>query len=244
MRITLQGGFVVDIPVHEMQRPLRGLDRDGQPVLDEDHTELQIYGREASGFAPVLGKAFLSQVTHSCLVLALDHLSDAHHTRQVYLFVDEQCGIFKLAPQAPEVTTPVPVSSAACTSALSPSDKGLIAVGSVLGALIVALAAYAVFRRFRPAGTVQTEENTPSPNTPGTGPSVTSPIEVHSRESSISLHAGALNQPGERESVSIHGFPARASTGPVSTTSAGVPPAGRSSPISSGILFTGTGISG
>jgi hypothetical protein len=244
MRITLKGGLVVDIPVHEMQRPLRGLNSDGKPVLDPELTELQIYGREAPVFAPVLGKAFLSQVSHFLMDMSRDTCLMSMG-KQVYLFVDEESGTFKLAPQAPEVTTPVPVSSASCTTALSPSDKGLIAVGSVLGASIIGLIVYALYRRFWPrttAGTVQQEETPPSPP-PDDG---SQRIQLPSSESSISLHSlheGERTLPGGGGSISIHGLPDGVSSGPVSMTSAGFPPAGSSSPRSGGTFFTRTGIS-
>ncbi|KAL2136888.1 hypothetical protein VTI74DRAFT_614 [Chaetomium olivicolor] len=144
MRLTLKDGFTVDIPVHEMQRPLRGLDSNGQVVVDNDYTEIQIYGKEAPGLAPVLGKTFLSQV---------------------YLYVDYDAGIFRLAPQALEVTTPVPVSSASCATILSPSDKGLIGVGSVVGALLLCLLAYATYR-FRRSKATSKESLGPA-NEPG-----------------------------------------------------------------------------
>jgi hypothetical protein len=67
MRITLDGGLTVDIPTHELQRYLRGLDPDGNTVLNTGYTELQVYGEPAPQDASVLGKAFLSQVSAGCL---------------------------------------------------------------------------------------------------------------------------------------------------------------------------------
>lgn len=63
MRLTIENDLTVDIPFYELDMPLRGLDGQGNPVLDPDYRELQIYGSAASGDAPVLGKAFLSQVS-------------------------------------------------------------------------------------------------------------------------------------------------------------------------------------
>lgn len=70
------------------------------------------------------------------------------------LFVDydHKPAIFRLTPQPVEEveeTTSFIVSSAACpaTSGLSPTEKGLIGVGSVLGALVLALVVY-LLRRF------------------------------------------------------------------------------------------------
>lgn len=63
MRITINNEMTVDIPIHELWRPLRGLDSGGNLVLDGRFNELQIFGSEAAGNAAVLGKAFLSQVS-------------------------------------------------------------------------------------------------------------------------------------------------------------------------------------
>ena len=65
MRITIDKDLTVDIPLHELWRPLRGLDADGKMILHDRFNELQIYGADASQslYAPVLGKAFLSQVS-------------------------------------------------------------------------------------------------------------------------------------------------------------------------------------
>jgi len=58
---------------------------------------------------------------------------------------------FHLAAQNPEATTPLPEATDDCSSepasaTLTPETKGLIAVGAVLGALIFALVAWAVYR--------------------------------------------------------------------------------------------------
>ncbi|KAK4119131.1 hypothetical protein N657DRAFT_650550 [Parathielavia appendiculata] len=238
MRIILKGGFTVDIPVHEMQRPLRGLDQEGMPVLDQDFTELQVYGREAPGFAPVLGKAFLSQV---------------------YLFVDEESGIFRLAPQALEVASPVPVSSLTCTPGLSLSDKGLIVVGSVLGFLIVCLVAHALYRlyrRFRPVadtGEEAAEPSVPAPTPPGVqnpvmsgmGPEEnsqhtpsrpTSPRRSSNLSSTVDdpVWRPAANHMREMRGERFAGLP--------SFPSEGLPPAGGSSPGSRETRVVGVSI--
>lgn len=60
--------------------------------------------------------------------------------------MDYETGKFRLYPQLFDVTTPIPVSSGPCSSSLTATDKGLIAVGTVLGVLIVALIAFAFYR--------------------------------------------------------------------------------------------------
>lgn len=67
LRITitdLSGGQpqTVEIPFHELQRPLRGLDSKGVVVSDNNYTEIQIYKDGTANNAAVLGRAFLSQV--------------------------------------------------------------------------------------------------------------------------------------------------------------------------------------
>jgi hypothetical protein len=62
MRLTLEDKLTVDIPFYELLRPLRGLDENGSLVLHPEYNELQVFREEAPGDAPVLGKAFLSQV--------------------------------------------------------------------------------------------------------------------------------------------------------------------------------------
>jgi hypothetical protein len=62
MTLLINGSMIVDIPLYELWRPLRGLGTDGEYELDTNYTELQIYATEGDGNAAVLGKAFLSQV--------------------------------------------------------------------------------------------------------------------------------------------------------------------------------------
>ncbi|KAK0654968.1 hypothetical protein B0T16DRAFT_292522, partial [Cercophora newfieldiana] len=62
LRLTLNYNLTVDIPWHEFQQPLRGLDATGKPAVDTNYTEYQLFEIPAEGDAPVLGKAFLSQV--------------------------------------------------------------------------------------------------------------------------------------------------------------------------------------
>ena len=80
MTVTLKGGMKVEIPTHELWRPLRGLDPDGNFILHGSHNELQIYGNStALGDAPILGKAFLSQVRIVLGSLFESHPSDNRH---------------------------------------------------------------------------------------------------------------------------------------------------------------------
>ncbi|KAK0649778.1 hypothetical protein B0T16DRAFT_324696 [Cercophora newfieldiana] len=62
LRFTINYNQTVEVPFHEVQRSLRGLDKNGAVIVDPDYNELQIYGTPAEGDAAVLGKAFLSQV--------------------------------------------------------------------------------------------------------------------------------------------------------------------------------------
>ena len=62
MTIVINGSMIVEIPLYELWRPLRGLNTDGEYELDHEYNELQIYASEGDIDAAVLGKAFLSQV--------------------------------------------------------------------------------------------------------------------------------------------------------------------------------------
>lgn len=63
LRFVIDNGLTVDIPYYELERPLRVLDTDGTPSLDTNYHELQIFSSAAPEAGPVLGKAFLSQVS-------------------------------------------------------------------------------------------------------------------------------------------------------------------------------------
>ncbi|KAK3317557.1 hypothetical protein B0T19DRAFT_293622 [Cercophora scortea] len=136
LRFTINNELTVDIPHYEFERPLRGLDENGTVVLDQRNTELQIYGSPAPEDAPVLGKAFLSQL---------------------YLFVDYDRMKFSLAPQNLEAGTPLPKSSGGCPSSGTDTDTdshtnlrtGLIVVGAVLGALLFLLVVLFVIHKVR-----------------------------------------------------------------------------------------------
>ncbi|KAM7190834.1 hypothetical protein V8F33_009257 [Rhypophila sp. PSN 637] len=125
LRITIGNNLTVEIPSHEFQRPLRGLDKAGKPTVDTSKIELQIYhyspGEPQN--SPVFGKAFLSQL---------------------YLYVDYQSMMFHLAKQNLDVSTPLPVSNATCgdlsdNGGLSPTTKALIGVGALLGLVLFLL---------------------------------------------------------------------------------------------------------
>ncbi|KAK3349008.1 hypothetical protein B0T25DRAFT_546981 [Lasiosphaeria hispida] len=135
LRFTINYNQTVDIPFYELLRPLRGLDQKGKVVVEEKYNEVQIYASPAPGDAPVLGKAFLSQV---------------------YLYVNYEKMKFYLAPQNLEASTPLPVASESDSCGISQPEagrtaetNGLIAVGSVLGALVLVLGALAVRRLLR-----------------------------------------------------------------------------------------------
>ncbi|KAM7190146.1 hypothetical protein V8F33_009623 [Rhypophila sp. PSN 637] len=66
--VTLAGGFVVEIPSHEMTRSLRGLGADGYTLIDEDMTEIAVSSTSPASAGNMgdevfsLGRSFLSQV--------------------------------------------------------------------------------------------------------------------------------------------------------------------------------------
>ncbi|KAK0729628.1 hypothetical protein B0H67DRAFT_3482 [Lasiosphaeris hirsuta] len=131
LRFTINYNQTVDIPVFELIRPLRGLDSKGKVVVNEKYNEIQIYASPAPEDAPVLGKAFLSQI---------------------YLYVNYENMKFHLASQNLEANTPLPVASESNSTCgvtqpetgRTAEANGLIAVGTVLGVLILVLVALAV----------------------------------------------------------------------------------------------------
>jgi hypothetical protein len=69
---------------------------------------------------------------------------------QLYLYVNYESMSFHMAAQKKETTTPLPAATGACpSSGLTPAEKGLIAVGSVLGTLLLALLLQAIYKRRR-----------------------------------------------------------------------------------------------
>jgi hypothetical protein len=63
LKFTFDDGFTVSVPNHELQRPLRGLDKQGNVALQPNITEVTIYKDSLAAW--VLGKVFLSQVLTS-----------------------------------------------------------------------------------------------------------------------------------------------------------------------------------
>ncbi|SCO78464.1 uncharacterized protein FRV6_02677 [Fusarium oxysporum] len=128
MTLTIENGLTVEIPSHELVRPLRGLDTGGVPIVNSSLTEVQVFAQEGPLEGPVLGKVFLSQV--------------------LYLFVNHENSTFSLARQNLGQTFLDVKSSGSCPSvpASTKTDKGLIAVGVVLGFLIIGLICYTIYR--------------------------------------------------------------------------------------------------
>jgi hypothetical protein len=58
---TLQDGLEVEIPAYEMAGPLRGIDSNGQRVLNNTITTVNIFNEKAPQDTATLGKVFLSQ---------------------------------------------------------------------------------------------------------------------------------------------------------------------------------------
>ena len=126
MKVTLEGGLTVNIPSHELLRPLRGLDSQGQPAVDPNFSELAVYSSEAVEDSSVLGKVLLSQL---------------------HLVVDYERMQFRLAKQNQEAGTPLVKSTADCPSPpITKADKGLIAVGTVFAFLLCAALGFAIWR--------------------------------------------------------------------------------------------------
>jgi hypothetical protein len=58
---TLADGLEVEIPAYEMAGPLRGIDSNGQRVLQNNVTSVNIFNENAPENTASLGKVFLSQ---------------------------------------------------------------------------------------------------------------------------------------------------------------------------------------
>jgi hypothetical protein len=65
---TLEGGLEVEIPNYEMAGPLRGIDPNGQRVLQNNVTTVNIFSQDAPEGTASLGKVFLSQVSSPFLI--------------------------------------------------------------------------------------------------------------------------------------------------------------------------------
>lgn len=132
---TLDQNFTVEIPSHEIVRPLRGLAPNGSNVINDQFTELQVYPVEPLD-AAVLGKIFLSQV---------------------YLHVDYDRQVFELANINTDNESILPVTDVTNKGSKCPTgSKGIngatiaiaIAVNVVLLVLLVAIG-WVVFSRRR-----------------------------------------------------------------------------------------------
>jgi hypothetical protein len=134
---TLNNNFTVELPSYELLRPLRGLDINGSPVVDNRFRELQVFFDQNAESEPL-----------NAAVLAKNWMS------RVYVFADYDAGVFKLANLNTESTSPVPYivttnGEQACSSqgtGLSGTTIGLIVVGVVLALLLIALGVYVAFR--------------------------------------------------------------------------------------------------
>ena len=73
MDITLDGGHKFTIPTEELLAPLRGLNTNGAPVINNNFSEIAVYRDPGVELAPVLGRAFLNQASRyiSCSPRAL-----------------------------------------------------------------------------------------------------------------------------------------------------------------------------
>jgi len=60
---TLDGGLEVEIPSYELAWPLRGIDRNGQRIPQNNVTVVNIFNANAPQGTASLGKVFLSQVS-------------------------------------------------------------------------------------------------------------------------------------------------------------------------------------
>lgn len=129
--ITLNNGFEVEIPNHELQHPLRGIAPNGSRVLgDRNITEVNIYHRPAPLEAAVLGKVFLTRV---------------------YLAVDYDAKRFMLARQTERDVTPnpVPFDDRCGVQKLSRGSTGAVVVGCVLALLLGVLSLACVYSRHK-----------------------------------------------------------------------------------------------
>jgi hypothetical protein len=70
---TLSDGHVVVVPNEELTNPLRGIDTNGERVLNTNISEVNIFHQVAPLNTAVLGKVFLSQVSGSPLPTCSKH---------------------------------------------------------------------------------------------------------------------------------------------------------------------------
>jgi hypothetical protein len=186
--ITLNNGFQVQIPNYELVHPLRGLASNGSRVLNTSFMEVQVYSEAVALGASVLGKAFLSQVR---LLSKILNLWNANNCGQVYLAVDYDQKIFKLAQINTDAVIPVPVLFRPCPSKLSATSIGLIVLGIVVALVLLPLGVLFIAKKVRETWNPKTSNDlSPEPITSGgppvgpEGSSELSDIGDHDRERS------------------------------------------------------------
>ncbi|KAL2122259.1 hypothetical protein VTJ04DRAFT_2714 [Mycothermus thermophilus] len=139
MEITLENGFTVTIPSHELIRPLTGLGRegneDGKLITDPNYKQITIYRDSPLGDSVVLGRVFLSQV-----VLVVDLAN-----REFKLAKQKQRPDFSMNLVTLGTCTP---PSSSLPSKLSKVEIGLIVVGIAL-AIVTGLLAWLWFRVYK-----------------------------------------------------------------------------------------------
>jgi hypothetical protein len=148
LKFILDDGFTVEIPNSELQHPLRGLDQNGDYALQPNITEVNIYKEPLKAW--VLGKVFLSQVAGNPKFDSSPYIN----TSQVYLAVDYEAGLIKLADVKQNAVTPSPVKFPSayshCTnSKMTAGTIAAIVLGVVLGLALLAGVGYCVRRRRR-----------------------------------------------------------------------------------------------
>lgn len=151
LTIKLEGGFVIDIPPHEMSRPLRGIDANGKRVLQENVTEVAVF-HEANVLGKMaFGKAFLSQVSESDV-----YLCPVANNQEVYLQVDYNADKFRLAPLTASAVAPNPVSFGANSTiecvdggGMDAKTIGFTVAFSILAAILLGIGAFWYFHRRR-----------------------------------------------------------------------------------------------
>ncbi|TPX15876.1 uncharacterized protein E0L32_000210 [Thyridium curvatum] len=113
--VTLDKNFTVEIPAYEFVRPLKGLAANGTSVVDNSFSEVQVYYDSNEPLnAAVLGKVFLSQV---------------------YLFVDYDNRVLKLANMNTESRSSVPLAGGSGTAGCGEEQSGVH--GATIGVIVI-----------------------------------------------------------------------------------------------------------
>jgi hypothetical protein len=141
----------VEIPNSELQHPLRGLDEGGDYALQSNVTEVNIYSEPLKAW--VLGKVFLSQVRDAQTASHARHGSTID-TTQVYLAIDYEAGLIKLADVRQSTVTPSPVkfssANAGCKKAkLVGGTIAAIVLGAIVALALISGVAYYLRKRQR-----------------------------------------------------------------------------------------------